>query len=552
MAKPGKWETLTHSGVAFSEPYFYREFSLTIKGEPFKLDPLQEEMAMAWAKKKDTVYVSDPVFAKNFVEDFKKILPAEFLNISIEDIDFSPLHKVVESEKTANLTKEERKIRSLERKVKREALKEKFGYAVVDGAKYEVANWMVEPPGIFIGRGSHPMRGRWKPRVEPKDVTLNLGEDAPVPPGEWGKIVHDHNSTWLAAWTDKLSDVIKYVWLSDAATPRQERDKRKYDVAARLENSVEKVRAYIRREMHSHDLKTRKIATVCYLIDNLSMRVGDEKDEDEADTVGASTLRVEHIYLDGKSKILLDFLGKDSIRGEKSLEISPQDEVILENMRDFLKGKSDGDPVFDGITSARVNTFLGNAMGGLTAKVFRTYHATRSVFSYLSDHDVFPEDAYEHVKLFHAKMANLDAATTCNHKRTVPKNWESSLKKKEETLERLKATETKSEMSAERQSERIDKLTWQVKLQKETKDYNLNTSLRNYIDPRVYKAWGEKVGFDYHLLYTKALQRKFTWANRSRFKWARGQKSVEGLVEEKEEIMQDAPVARHPSPTSPS
>ena len=33
------------------------------------------------------------------------------------------------------------------------------------------------------------MRGKWKPRVTAKDVTLNLGKDAKVPKGNWGKIV---------------------------------------------------------------------------------------------------------------------------------------------------------------------------------------------------------------------------------------------------------------------------------------------------------------------------------------------------------------------------
>ena len=39
------------------------------------------------------------------------------------------------------------------------------------------------------------------------------------------------------------------------------------------------------------------VATACYLIDALCLRVGDEKDPDEADTVGATTLRPEHITL---------------------------------------------------------------------------------------------------------------------------------------------------------------------------------------------------------------------------------------------------------------
>jgi DNA topoisomerase-1 len=542
MPKEVKWHTLSHNGVAFPEPYNYRGLQIMVKGKPLKLDPIQEEMAMAWAKKKDTVYVKDPVFASNFLLDFKKVLPAEFSDIHIGDLDFSELHEIVEREKTVNLSKEERKQRSIQRKAKREALKERFGYAIVDGEKYEVGNWMVEPPGIFIGRGAHPLRGRWKHRVQPNEVTLNLGEDSPVPPGSWGKVVHDHSSTWLACWTDRLSNVIKYVWLSDNAPPRQERDKRKYDIAARLDSSVEKVRAYIRKQMSSRDEKTRKIATVCYLIDKLSMRVGDEKDEDEADTVGASTLRTEHIHIENDDRITFNFLGKDSVRWERPLIVPPEDSIVLQNMKEFIKGKKEGELVFDGISSDNVNRFLALAMNGLTAKVFRTYHATAAVCSYLSNHDVFPDDTYDHVKLFHAKMANLNAAINCNHKRTIPKNWEETLRKKEEKLEKYKTMQPKSEKGAEAQRRRIDKLTWQIKLQKETRDYNLNTSLRNYIDPRIYKAWGEAVGFDYQLLYTKALQRKFSWVTRSRLKWTRGQKSVASLVHDRAEVIEGAPI----------
>ena len=35
-------------------------------------------------------------------------------------------------------------------------------------------------------------------------------------------------------------------------------------------------------------------------------------------------------------------------------------------------------------------------------------------------------------KLYHAKLANLEAAIMCNHKRTIPKTFEQSLQKKRE------------------------------------------------------------------------------------------------------------------------
>jgi len=42
--------------------------------------------------------------------------------------------------------------------------------------------------------------------------------------------------------------------------------------------------------------------------------VGNEKGEDEADTVGCCSLRVEHIKFEANSHITFDFLGKDSMR----------------------------------------------------------------------------------------------------------------------------------------------------------------------------------------------------------------------------------------------
>ena len=89
------------------------------------------------------------------------------------------------------MTKEEKKKIAATRKEIKEKMKAIYGKAIIDGKEVDVANWMAEPPGLFIGRGDHPLRGKWKPRVTEKDVTLNLGKDAKVPPGNWGKIIHE-------------------------------------------------------------------------------------------------------------------------------------------------------------------------------------------------------------------------------------------------------------------------------------------------------------------------------------------------------------------------
>lgn len=509
-----KWKQLKHNGVLFSPPYEPKNLHVRIRGELVQLSPEAQELAYAWGKKRATPYVQDTVFQSNFLSDFLKLLPSKFNDARIEEVDFIPLHEFQIKEEQLKADPVYKKQLGAQRKQMRLQLKEKYGYAEIDGAKTEIANWMVEPPGIFMGRGSHPMRGRWKPRVYPEDVVLNLSEDAPVPPGNWKEIVHDHDSMWLAYWTDKLSNVRKYVWPSDISDLRQERDKQKYDVASKLEKRIPSVRQYIEKELFSPDIKVRKLATVSYLIDNLSMRVGDEKEEDEADTVGASTLRVEHLKLTSRG-VDFDFLGKDSVRWQKTLRVDGPNSPIRKNLQEFCHGKKPEDLIFDGITSESVNKFLGQAMKGLTAKVFRTHHATETVKHYLSKHDGFKPADQPFIKLHCARMANLEAAIRCNHKRTPPKTWESSLQKKQQRLTELSSKTVKTEKQAERLKQRIEKLKLDMELQKKTRDYNLNTSLRNYIDPRVYKTWANRAEFDWKTIYPKTLQRKFLWATGS-------------------------------------
>lgn len=514
-----KWKTLEHNGIIFPPDFESKGISIKIKGQPVKLNLLQEEMVYQWAKKKDTPYVQDQVFQKNFVADFAATFGDKYKDLKITDIDFSEAFKVVDKEKDAKLlmTKEEKKSLAQKRKELREKMKSIYGKAILDGHEVEVANYMAEPPGIFIGRGDHPLRGKWKPKITQKDVTLNLGETAKVPPGNWKKIVHDHDSMWLACWDDYISGKIKYVWLADTASLKQERDKEKYDKAAKLGKEIKKVEEKILDAMRSKDPRVAKIATVCYLIYRTSMRVGDEKDPDEADTVGATTLRKEHIELEDH-KIHFDFLGKDSVRWQETLTVEGNDQILYENIKKLIADKKPDDEIFDGITSRHVNAFLSGIVKGLTAKVFRTYLATTEVKNYLKKHkDV--KNKSENEKLYIAKMANLQAAIMCNHKRTIPKNFDATLEKKKEQLKKLENTEPKTEKQKEKLKQRKEKLKLAIELQKQTRDYNLGTSLRNYIDPRVFKAWADEVKADWEKLYTASLQRKFLWVKNVDTKW---------------------------------
>jgi DNA topoisomerase-1 len=515
-----KWKTLEHNGIIFPPDYESKGITIKIKGQPVKLDLLQEEMIYQWAKKKDTPYVKDAVFQKNFVADFAATFNGKYNSLSLSDIDLSDAFKFVDKEKDQRLliTKEEKKSVAQKRKELREKMKSIYGKAILDGKEVEVANYMAEPPGIFIGRGDHPMRGKWKPKVTHKDVTLNLGKGAKVPPGNWGKIIHDQDSMWLACWTDVLSEKIKYVWLADTAGLKQERDQAKYDKAAKLGKEIGKVEQKMIAAMKDKDPRVAKIATACYLIYRTSMRVGDEKDPDEADTVGATTLRKEHVKIDEKG-IHFDFLGKDSVRWEETIPAQGNDVMLCENIKKLVSNKKPSDEIFDGITSRHVNAFLSGVVSGLTAKVFRTYLATTQVKNYLKD-KLNVKGKSENEKLYIAKMANLQAAIMCNHKRTIPKNFEESLEKKRQTLKKLRDSAPKTEKQKASLQLRQEKLKLAIEIAEKTRDYNLGTSLRNYIDPRVFKAWTDEVKADWEKLYTTSLQRKFLWVKSVDAKWS--------------------------------
>jgi len=548
-----KWKKLQHNGILFPPEYEKQGIMIKVKGETINLDINQEEMVYQWAKKKDTPYAQDKIFQKNFTGDFAKTLDSKFKKISYEDIDFTNAYKIVDKEKDLKemMTKEDRKALAVKRKELREKLKTKYGIAIMDGKEVEVGNYMAEPPGIFIGRGEHPLRGKWKPRVTAKDVTLNLGKDAKKPEGNWGKIIHDNDSMWLASWMDFLTQKRKYVWLADTAGLKQDRDKEKYEKAVKLGNEIEKIKDRIVKDMKSKDPKINRISTACYLIYRTAMRVGDEKDPDEADTVGATTLRKEHIKITANT-IEFDFLGKDSVRWQETVVAEGHDKQFHENLKNIIEKKKPKDEIFEGITSRHVNQYYSGIVKGLTAKVFRTYLATTVVKNYLVKHDTIKTKTANE-KLYHAKLANLEAAIMCNHKRTIPKTYEQTLQKKrdsikklekekvwvktQDTLKKVESKEPKTDTQKKSKTKRIKTLNEQIKKQKskhkerlqklelqldlseKTKDYAIGTSLRNYIDPRVFKAWTDEVGAEWEKLYTAALQKKFLWVKNEDVEW---------------------------------
>jgi DNA topoisomerase-1 len=77
--------------------------------------------------------------------------------------------------------------------------------------------------------------------------------------------------------------------------------------------------------------------------------------------------------------------------------------------------------------------------------------------------------------------------------------------------QRVKKREQRLSKTKERDRQAIEKLGLQIEAQEETKDYNLGTSLKSYVDPRIYYDWSKKVDYDWKKYYSKTLQKKFSW-----------------------------------------
>ena len=590
-------ESMHHNGVMVPPVYEAKGYSVKIKGELRKLQPREEERIVAWAKKIGTPYVDDPVFKKNFHNDLSKLMGEK---IRHSDIDYSEIYAdvVTEREFKKALPREEKKLLAAERKVIREANKEKYGYATIDGDRCELGNYMVEPSSIFMGRGEHPFRGKWKEGPRHSDVILNHSPDIAPPPGDWLRVDWDPESIWVAKWKDKLTGKMKYVWPHDSSPVKQKTEIAKFDKAIELKKNLGKIRRHIKANLVDQTTKRRKTATVCYLINDLKFRVGDEKDEaEEADTVGASSLRAEHICINDDGSVTFDFLGKDSIRLVLTAEL---DDQVTANIQEFM-GTSEGGPLFSEVNSSVVSEFLDEVMEGISAKVFRTCHATEAVQSKLKSIKV-PDDAPDYYKKHVATIANLEAAMACNHKRAISASWAESLGRQKERLknrkqrarentrkykqrikdtnkrytERVTKYEAKLEVDKvkldvykkelverekagkaikgvknriaskkkvikngrkriretkqkhrdaiaklkERMATRkhkdkagIEKAGLQIEAKEMTKDYNLGTSLKSYVDPRIYFEWGKQVEYDWRNYYSATLEKKFSWVD---------------------------------------
>ncbi|KAJ7497336.1 DNA topoisomerase I [Mycena latifolia] len=428
-----KWQTLEHNGVIFPGPYepLPAHVKMKYNGKVLDLPPAAEEVAGFYAALIESDHAQDTTFNKNFFDDWKTVLkkhpPRDGTNVTTFTLcDFRPMFEYFEAEKAKKKAMTSQEKKDL-KKIKDEQ-ELKYTTCLLDGRKEKVGNFRVEPPGLFRGRGDHPKKGALKFRVRPEDITINIGKGAPIPvpnmPGKWKEVIHDNTVTWLATWTENVNSNHKYVFLAAGSSLKGQSDMVKFEKARELKKHVDRIRQNYNVDLKSKVMADRQRATTMYFIDKLALRAGNEKGEDEADTVGCCSLRCEHVTLEAPNFIIFDFLGKDSIRYYNRVPVEPQ---VFKNIRIFKENKGDSDSLFDRVTTAGLNKHLQSEMKGLTAKVFRTFNASIT-FQRLLDENTL-ENATLQEKLNAYNKANREVAILCNHRRTAPKTHEQSMEK---------------------------------------------------------------------------------------------------------------------------
>ncbi|RAH50774.1 DNA topoisomerase 1 [Aspergillus brunneoviolaceus CBS 621.78] len=443
-----KWTTLEHNGVVFPPPYepLPKNVKLKYDGIPVNLHPDAEEVAGFFGSMlNSTHHVENPTFQKNFFMDFRDILKktggatdSKGNKVDIKEFskcDFQPIFAYYDMKRLEkkNLPPAEKK----RLKAEKDEQEAPYMYCMWDGRKQKVGNFRVEPPALFRGRGEHPKTGRVKARVLPEQITINIGKNAPVPPPpeghSWKEVKNDQEGTWLAMWQENINGNYKYVMLAANSDVKGQSDYKKFEKARELKHHIARIRKDYQKNLKHALMVERQKATAVYLIDQFALRAGNEKGEDEAETVGCCSLKYENVTLKPPNKVVFDFLGKDSIRFYDEVEVDAQ---VFKNLKIFKKApKKEGDEIFDRLTTSALNKHLSAYMQGLTAKVFRTYNASHTMSTLLKEMKATGNIA-EKVKAYND--ANRKVAILCNHKRTVAASHANQMEKMSERIKGLR------------------------------------------------------------------------------------------------------------------
>jgi len=170
---------------------------------------------------------------------------------------------------------------------------------------------------------------------------------------------------------------------------RTAQEAEKFDGCAEFGRLLPRLRKRVERDVAKRELsRQRAIASVVRLLDLGAVRVGNESYAKTNKSFGATTLRMRHVSVSGKT-VKLRFKAKSG----KIAEVAVTDHRLAHFVRkmDDLPGQRlfqylDDDGEVQAVGSSEVNDYLCETMGEhFTAKNFRTWHASAIAFGLLAE-----------------------------------------------------------------------------------------------------------------------------------------------------------------------
>ncbi len=154
------------------------------------------------------------------------------------------------------------------------------------------------------------------------------------------------------------------------------REKKKAERIEKLRKNIGKLRAKVKKDLHSQDPEKTLIALAVALMDHTYERVGNDESAKDGH-VGVTGWCKKHVSFGPKSA-LIKYVGKSGVKHEKKIT-DPAIRTALKDAYEAVEGDDDAILSWDGghVTASKVNDYL--AKFDITAKDIRGFHANREM-----------------------------------------------------------------------------------------------------------------------------------------------------------------------------
>lgn len=216
-------------------------------------------------------------------------------------------------------------------------------------------------PELAITPATHPQRftagGQLKWKTPPPGAT--------VVPNTSG------SGEWIEKWANPRTGEMVYNY---TAAFMEQQSLHKFKSNAEFGRKLGRVRDSVRADLAAGG-RDQVLAAAVACIDEAYFRIGNTESAEDHDHYGLTTLQARHLHFEGE-KAVFDYVGKSG-QAQRRVVADPAVVSVLRDLKSACKG--DGDLLFrhegEVISNQDVNQYLDPF--GVTAKQFRTYHATR-------------------------------------------------------------------------------------------------------------------------------------------------------------------------------